>query len=576
MIKELHSEKEVLWSTWYKNALRYPNKDAIVFWSEKGHMKRWTFSNLINSAERIALALLDNGISHGDVCGIILRHNPFLYPLYLAISCIGGIPAVLAFPNARLHPDKFREGLMGMSERSGLDWILSERELEATLAPLLIGHKSTVKGMHFPLEWKLSGGRTKNNIERLVKQNAGMSQTEPCLLQHSSGTTGLQKPVMLSHQSVLKHCINYGKEIKVKENDKVISWLPLYHDMGLIAAFHLPLIFGIPSVQIDPFEWVISPMILLKAITKEKGTICWLPNFAFNMMAEKIRDEDIVDIDLSSLRMVINCSEPIRYESNQKMLKRFAKVGLKKSAISSCYAMAETTFAVTQTPAGKTPKKVEVDRVMLSRGKVKPAKKGKTVRVCVSSGVPIKGCKIKIGGYTGKMEDESRIGEIIIRSESMFNGYRNYPEKTAKVYKDGWYYSGDLGFRKKNDLYVIGRIKDIIIIAGNNIYPEDIEDAVGKVSGVIPGRVVAFGIEDASIGSEKLCVIAETAALDEAQKTQIKKSILKAGMGIDVTISEVVLVPGKWLIKSSSGKPSRGANAERVLAGMDAKREWKL
>ena len=153
----------------------------------------------------------------------------------------------------------------------------------------------------------------------------------------------------------------------------------------------------------------------------------------------------------------------------------------------------------------------------------------------------------------------------MIHSDSMFDGYRNYPEKTAEVLLDGWYYSGDYGFKHGDDFYIIGRKKDIIIVAGNNIYPEDIEDALSKVDGITPGRVVAFGEEDNEMGSEQISVIAETHVSAEPEQKKLRLEIVKAGMAIDVTIGKVYLVPPRWLIKSSAGKPSRKANKERIV-----------
>jgi acyl-CoA synthetase (AMP-forming)/AMP-acid ligase II len=227
--------------------------------------------------------------------------------------------------------------------------------------------------------------------------------------------------------------------------------------------------------------------------------------------------------------------------------------------------MAETTFGVTQTKPGTEPLMLLVDRQEMSKGKIKVNHNPESSRVCVSSGKAIKGCKIKIVDENRKEVSSDSIGEMAIQSISMFDGYRNYPEKTDEVLHDGWYYSGDYGFKFKDEYYIIGRKKDIIIVAGNNIYPEDIEDTVNKVEGVIPGRVVAFGEEDTEIGSEQISVIAETNFSDEEKQKKLKMNIIKAGMDIDVTIKKIYLVPPKWLIKSSAGKPSRKANKERII-----------
>jgi fatty-acyl-CoA synthase len=183
----------------------------------------------------------------------------------------------------------------------------------------------------------------------------------------------------------------------------------------------------------------------------------------------------------------------------------------------------------------------------------------------VSSGQPIPGCRAVVLLEHGQSAPDGTIGEIAIQSGSLFDGYRNNPEKTAEVLRDGWYLSGDYGFRFEDEFYIIGRKKDVIIVAGKNIYPEDIEDALLDVPGVIPGRVVAFGAEDETAGTEQICVIVETEAADPEPRETIRKAIVQAGMQIDVTIARVYLAPPRWLIKSSAGKPSRSANRQRIL-----------
>jgi len=566
MANYLIQARDTVWKRWQQNADAHPDRDAVVHWLAGEEPFRWTFGKLLRVATEMAERVKASGVQKGDVCAIILRHNKALYPLYVAISSIGGIPAILAYPNPRLHPDKFRQGLEGMSQRSGLDWIFTERALEPTIQPLVSGENSTIKGLFFPLESEDTPAAQCGSGQSQGGEQVLSTAGDPFLLQHSSGTTGLQKPVLLSHRAVLEHVHRYASAIQLRETDRIVSWLPLYHDMGLIAAFHLPLICGIATVQIDPFEWVMAPSILLEAVSREKGTISWLPNFALNMMADKIAEEELSGIDLRSWRMIINCSEPVRYESHCRCVERFRPYGLDPAALSSCYAMAETTFAVTQTPPQTTPTHMVVDRTELSRGRVLPCMDGKPARICVSSGTPITGCTVRIVDDNQREVEDGVVGEFAISSVSMFDGYRNYPEKTAEVVRDGWYYSGDYGFRSNGEYYIIGRKKDIIIVAGNNIYPEDVEDAVSKVGEVIPGRVVAFGEENADLGSEQVAVVAETEVTDDVRQRLLRLAIVKAGMAIDVTIGNVYLVPPRWLIKSSAGKPSRKANKERILA----------
>jgi fatty-acyl-CoA synthase len=548
-----------IWRVWESHAERKPNSPAIVHLHAGQEPIRLTWEALWSVARVYSALLCEAGVRRGDVCAIILRHDRRFYPLYMAIELLGAIPAVLAYPNSRLHPDKFRAGLQGMSRRSGLDWLLTERELASTVAPLATGTDSTVRGILLPLEWGCEPFPSR------VMDRPHVDAGAACLLQHSSGTTGLQKAVMLSHRAVLEHVRRYGAAIAATPDDSVVSWLPLYHDMGLIAAFHLPLALGIPSIQLDPFEWVMAPVILLEAISREQATLTWLPNFAYNLLADRVHDEDLENIRLDSLRMVINCSEPVRAESHRRFVERFSPHGLRPTALAACYAMAETTFAVTQTRPGQAARVLQADRRLLLEGQFEPARPGQPARPCVSSGHAISGCELRVVRKDGSPANDGEIGELVIKSVSSFSGYRNYDEETQRVLRQGWYHSGDVGFVHEGECYVIGRNKDIIIVAGKNVYPEDIEDAVGEVVGVLPGRVVAFGTEDPATGTELVWVVAETDRSTPDEKRQLEVAVKAAGASVDVTIQRVHLVEPRWLIKSSAGKPSRAANRDRVL-----------
>jgi acyl-CoA synthetase (AMP-forming)/AMP-acid ligase II len=549
-----------LWNCWRGHADRAPDREAIVHWAAGQPPFRWTWGELVSAAADHAQRLLERGVKPGDVCALIMRHHRSFYPLYMAVSALGALPSVLAYPNPRLHPEKFRAGLEGMALRSGLDWVLSDRQLEPITGPLLSRPGSTVRGLLFPLEWS-GGGLAKT----MAPAWGDVDPDAPCLLQHSSGTTGLQKAVVLSHRAVLEHVRRYAAAIEVRRDDRVVSWLPLYHDMGLMACFQLPLALGIPLVQLDPFEWIQAPYLLIEAISGEGGSLVWLPNFAYNLMADRIHEEDLAGMRLESLRLAINCSEPVRAESHDKFYRRFAGYGLRREALAACYAMAETTFAATQTPPGGEARSLRVDRDAIARGRVVLTEAVESTRVCVSSGLPIPGCRLRAVADSGQTLPEDSVGELVIQSESLFDGYRNNPEQTAEALRDGWYYSGDYGFVHANEWYVVGRKKDIIIVAGKNVYPEDVEDAVSQVPQVLPGRVIAFGLEDDLSGTEKVLVVAETPLAGAAARRRLCRTIREAGMAVDVTISHVCLAPPRWLIKSSAGKASRHANKARAL-----------
>ena len=562
---------------WLELAEKKPDDQAIIHWDVVKGKRVWNYSELISTALSYAKFLTDNAVKKNDVCAIIVRHNPDFYPIYFAIGLIGAIPAILAYPNSRLHAKKFRHGLSGMAMYSGLDWILTEKELEDIITPLVSIKNNKIKGIIYPLRDENDNIESPKHEDYLKACNTilpTIDKNSPFLLQHSSGTTGLQKAVVLSHGAITSHIQEYSSVLGISNNDKVVSWLPLYHDMGLIATFHLPLICGIPTVQIDPFQWVSMPELLIEVVSKEEGTITWLPNFAYNFMSDRIDYDDIGQYNLESLRMIINCSEPIRAESHEKFFTKFASLGLKRSSLSSCYALAEATFAVTQTLNGKEAKTLHVNRKLFSNNIVEVINPQQSaqghIRSCVSSGRVLPNCQVKIIDEFNNELQEKKIGEIVIRSISLFNGYRNAPQKTNLVLRDGWFYTGDMGFLLDGECYVIGRKDNLIIVAGKNIYPEDIEDVISEVPHVIPGRVVAFGVDKVELGTQIICVIVET-SIDTDKYKDLKGEIKRACMSIDISISNIYLVPPRWLIKSSSGKPSRNVNKERILGHEEQK-----
>jgi fatty-acyl-CoA synthase len=550
-----------VWHYWQTHAKERPEAPAVVCYRFEQEPRVWTWGKLWERAGEIAARLVHTGIRAGDVCATIMHQDFEFFPLYLAIVRAGAIPTILAYPNPRLHPEKFRLGLEGMLTRSGFDWILTVSSLQPQLDKMFALASDRFKGVILPHKLEEASGPPP--LPAIADPNA------TCLIQHSSGTTGLQKPVALSHRVVVDHMDRLARAIELTSQDKVASWLPLYHDMGLIAAFHLPLYFGISTVQLDPFEWVKAPFLLLEAISKTKSTLCWLPNFSYNFTAECADREAMEAIRLDSIRMLINCSEPVHEESHQKFLRRFAQYGFRSSALGTSYAMAEATFAVTQTKPGVRAHALGANRQALASGRfeeMNPDTVG--ARVCTSSGSVIDDCAIKITGPDGSSLDDGYVGEVLVRSQSLFSEYRNRPEETAAVLKNGCYSTGDLAFTWKGELYVVGRRKDIIIVAGKNLYPQDIEAAVETVNGVIAGRVAAFGIENESSGTEDVCVIAETSAASGEELRRIRMDILLAGMSIDVTINRVELVKPRTLVKSSAGKIARSTNRDRLLRGL--------
>jgi acyl-CoA synthetase (AMP-forming)/AMP-acid ligase II len=313
-----------------------------------------------------------------------------------------------------------------------------------------------------------------------------------------------------------------------------------------------------------------EPVLLMEVISSQNATLTWLPNFAYLVLANKVHPEDITGLNLSSMRMFINCSEPVTKQAHQKFYDFYKNNGLNKNSLGVSYAMAETTFAVTQTLVGKAANVLLLDKIELANGKaieigIESEGNG---RYCVSSGSTINGCEIKIVSEDGNILHDGFTGEVVIKSLSMFNGYKNNEEKSREVLKDGWYYSGDIGFCKNDEYYIIGRKKDIIIVAGKNLYPEDIEEMIHTCEGVIPGRVVVFGIYNQEIGTDQVHVVVET-LLDYVEHKKLSQLIISVAQINEISIACVHIKPSRWLFKSTSGKLSRNDNKNRIMAELN-------
>jgi fatty-acyl-CoA synthase len=370
----------------------------------------------------------------------------------------------------------------------------------------------------------------------------------------------------LSHQAVFNQLDAYGKALGLNEKDVIVSWLPLYHDMGLIAGFLLPILYGIHLVLMSPFDWVRAPYRLMQSVSQYHGTLTWLPNFAYNFCAQKIRDRHLEGVDLSSWRAIINCSEPVRWESHQSFYEKFKSFGLRENVLHSSYAMAENVFAVTQSSLAGSPRVERIEREAFMSERLIRESTDENALAVMSSGHPLSNVLIKIVDETGNELPERRIGEILVKSDCMLNGYYNRPDATEKAFLDGWYVTGDFGFTSAGELFVSGRKKDMIIVGGKNVYPQDLELLANEVPGVHAGRSVAFGLFDEEQGTEEVVIIAESDIDDEAQQQKIADAIRQhVTKNSAIALRHVKVVGPKWVVKTSSGKTARAANREKFL-----------
>ena len=506
----------------------------------------YSISDLLKRVNDFYKYYEQNNITKQSIILIILKESLDLYASFFAGIVYGAIPAYFAYPSPKQSTQAFVASLNNLLHYNRIDLVITFNEL-----------KSIIDNINLDKELKVA------SYSKVIEENIVLSQYpsldhEESFLQFSSGTTGSKKGVKLSIPSFLNQLQAYTDIIPYKKSDVVVSWLPHYHDMGLIASMLIPFIRGTKIVMMSPFKWVANPIMLLTAISKYRGTHIWVPNFALGHLTKNINIEDLKSLDISSLKKIVCCSEPVLYKTVDDFIEKFHSVGITKELLQNCYAMAENTFAMTSTNNGI--KFLEIDYSELQKNKtIKLLPNGKSIS---SAGYPLKNIEIKIIDDEFNRLDENSLGEVLIKSDCMLTEYHNNPQETEQAFLNGWFKTGDLGFFHDSELFIVGRKKDMIIISGENIYPQDIEEILNNEDGLIPGRNLAFGVYDDYIGTEKIVILAES-------NKQVDTNIIKEKIFniLNIVASDIILLPHMTLLKGTAGKISRYLNKQEFLNG---------
>ena len=445
-----------------------PDHVTLTLLHQDGTETVVTAAQFHQQALNYAQALQQIGVAPEDLVVLVLKHSQVLLSAFWGALYQGAIPSIFPFLTEKLDPDLYMQRVKTLVASEHAKAVITFPEFKADLEALLadvdcrVLSTDEVPENGTDSEWIESGWQKPAAAEKIA------------FLQHSSGTTGLQKGVALSHRAVLNQIEAYSQAIELNAQDVIVSWLPLYHDMGLIAGFVMPIVSGIPLVLMSPFHWVRDPKSLLRAIDKHRGTLTWLPNFAYNHIARTARPSVLEGLDLSSWRATINCSEPVYHQSQQAFLEKLTPYGFKESALAVSFAMAENTFAVTQTPIGHPARLdwVKITPLQEAHQAVPAEAHSEGAVPMVSCGFPIAGTEIAVVDAQGVQVDERQVGEIVLRSNCMLTEYYQRPEITAQAIKEGWYYTGDMGYIAGGELFITGRKKDLIIAGGRTFIPK--------------------------------------------------------------------------------------------------------
>jgi acyl-CoA synthetase (AMP-forming)/AMP-acid ligase II len=384
------------------------------------------------------------------------------------------------------------------------------------------------------------------------------------LVQFSSGSTGASKPVALTHAALQAQADALIDLVEPTAADVLVSWLPLYHDMGLIGGLLGAMSYPGPLVLIAPEHFLARPALWPRAVARHRGTISPAPSFAFAYVADRVGAADLAGLDLSSWRLALDGAEQVSLEALRRFAARLAPCGFDARALRPVYGLSEAALAVTFSPAGRGPTAALVDaRRLATEGRAAPGD-----REVASVGVPIPGFEVEVRGDDGALLAEDRLGRIWARGPSLLRELLGDPEATARLLVDGWLDTGDLGFVRGGELHVHGRAKDLVIVRGANHAPEEFEAALVGLTGLRPGCAVAAAALLPGAQGEGLLLLAEVTVGGPIEDVDLAARIARAVLErTGVAPHQVVLVPPGSLPRTSSGKLRRQEALRRFLDG---------
>ena len=537
-----------------------PHFPSLVFVDTAGTGHTITAAELHDNAARWAALLQAHGVQPGRVVMINLSHSLPLFYSFLGAMYLGAIPTIYPSLLPNMSAAAYLAQLRGLAERADIATIVTTPDMAEMLPAGLGGLACDI----IPVQ---DGGL--DGLAPLLPDWPAIRPEQTAFLQFSSGTTGLKKGVIITHGAVLRQTEAMTGRAGLTRGDVLVSWLPTHHDMGLVANVLVCFTAGIQLVKLSSIYWIRNPKSLLQAVSQYGGTHTYMPNFAFNHCVRGIREEDIRGVDLSSWRFILNAAEPIRLDSITRFTEKFSPYGLPANAIHSAYGMAENTVAISFKNHADPlyVDWVDQERLQTTHQAVPSAPGAPGSLPIIGCGEAISGTELAIIDDAGQWLPDRHVGEIVLRGSSLFGGYFRQPELTAQAFLGDWFKTGDLGYLADGQVFVTGRKKDLIIVGGKNIHPEDLEEIANEVPGVYEGRVVAFGLFSERLGTEQIVIVVETRrpvpeedAL--AMATEIRRRVAHQ---TDVVVHDVRVLGRRWVQKSSSGKVARSANRAQYV-----------
>lgn len=523
---------------------------------ESGAEVHVSYRRLYHDAVVISGRLAELGVQAGDRVLIVLPTSIEFVACFFAVQLLRAVP-VPAYPPVGLRMKAGLEKLALVADRAGARLCITDARLRALLGDLLL-RAPVVERLATALE--LSTGPEPTERFRSSGDDSGF-------IQFTSGSTGNPKGVLLTQRNLVSNIHAIGQALRINRNDVVVSWCPLYHDMGLIGTLLFSIYWRLPLVLLSPSAFLTRPSRWLWAIHRFRGTLSPAPNFGYGMCVTRVKPEEREGLDLSSWRFAMNGAEPVDYRTLVDFERIYSQHGFRMESLYPVYGLAESSLAVTFPRPGSGVRYEVVDRQELANGRA-VLSSGKASMAVVSVGRAVPGHYVAVVDQSGAALPEREVGHVVVLGGSVMKGYFGDEEATGKVLRDGWLWTGDLGYFADHDLYLTGRAKDLIIIRGRNIHAEDLERIAERLPGVRPGSAIAFGIDAEAGGTERAVLVAETRARDREERDALTALIRQRVSELcDVELHDVQLVGPGTVPKTSSGKRQRSLCRQLYVTG---------
>jgi 1-acyl-sn-glycerol-3-phosphate acyltransferase len=546
----------------------HPSRPQVHFYADDRDDDIATYKDIWDGALAVATGLQHRGLESGDRVSIMLPTGRDYYFAFFGILLAGGVPVPIYPPVRRTQIEDHLKRHRVILENAGTTALITVPEAKP-FARILKSQVNTMQAVVTVDELSTSGG---------VHEQPFLKSGDTAFLQYTSGSTGQPKGVILTHANLLANIRVIGDALHIDDTDVVISWLPLYHDMGLIGSLIGSLYYACPLVLMSPVDFITRPQRWLWAIHRYRGTLSASPNFGYELCLRRLREESMEGLDLSSWRVALNGAEQVSATTIERFSDRFGSHGFRPETMMPVYGLAENSLGVTFPPLGRRPVIDSIQRdELMHHGRAVRADEGVTPFRVVACGQPLARHEVRITDEGGRELPDRQVGRLQFRGPSACSGYFRNPEATKELFDGDWLDSGDLAYTDEGDLYVTGRAKDVVIRAGRNIAPSELEEAISGVAGIRKGCVAVFGSADPKTGTERLIVLAETR--EEADGLRATINALAVDL-VGTPPDDIRLVPPGTVLKTSSGKIRRQANREIYERGELGRRDrpvwWQI